>query len=127
MDSGPRPWLATTPDGLTATAACSAWTRTTDSPANAPRQGPSTRDRGGAPELARSARLLGLAKVAPPHLAPQVLEERISALQAERAGLEKEVEEKSEPLHGLGLEVMALSATARWRRSTSTATTSCRS
>ncbi len=52
---------------------------------------------------------LGLSKVAPPHMAVQVLEERITALSTERAGLEKEVEEKSEPLHGLGLEVMALS------------------
>jgi len=52
---------------------------------------------------------LGLSKVAPPHMAVQVLEDRIAALQTERAGLEKEVEEKSEPLHGLGLEVQALS------------------
>ena len=52
---------------------------------------------------------LGLSKVAPPYLAPQVLKDRIVALDAERAEVEKDVEEKSVPLHGLGLEVQALS------------------
>jgi hypothetical protein len=52
---------------------------------------------------------LGLAKVAPPHKVPEVLAARITALAAEREAVEKEIDEKSEPLHGLGLEVQALS------------------
>ena len=52
---------------------------------------------------------LGLAKVAPPHKVPEVLAQRISVLEVERANVEKEIDEKSKPLHGLGLEVQALS------------------
>ncbi len=52
---------------------------------------------------------LGLAKVAPPHKVPEVLTQRIATLEKEQAEIEQEISDKSQPLHGLGLEVQALS------------------
>ena len=91
MDAGAR--SATRPTGSTATAASSGSTRTTGSPGNALRPVRSTR----APGTVRQSwndplGFAGLDKSAPPWQAPEVIGERIAALEAEAREVDAEVD-----------------------------------